>query len=150
MLSNGTCSGSAPYFWEVWVHRFDPSRLKLVMHYACICNNVQLRKRVLWLKRRTSICRSRWFAYLFFKVEAHEIKLCPVSILLPLLVWKICSPLWPISWFVCVSSYINLPKCNWEELSTKPKMLWPALGEKFAHSYCVLYKLPLEHVHKFI
>lgn len=109
-------------------------------------------------KRRTSICRSRWFAYLLYKVETHEIKLCPFSIMLPLLLWKMCSPLWPISWFVCVWSYVIPPKCNWEEVSTEPKMLCPVLWENFAHRYCVLRQLPLAvcfiptcgHEHKFV
>lgn len=111
-------------------------------------------------KRRTSVCRSRWFSYLFFKVETHEIKLCAFPIMLPLLLCKKCSPVWPISGFVCVcvSSYVILPKCNWEEVSTEPKLLCPVLWEKFAHRYCVLCQLPLAgcfiftalHGHKFL
>lgn len=110
-------------------------------------------------KKRTSICRGRWFAYLFFKYKhAHEIKLRSFSIMLPSLLWKMCSPLWPISWFMCVCViYVILPNCNWE-VSTEPKILCPVLWEKFVHRYRVLRQLPLvrcfvftdEHQLKFV
>jgi len=35
MLSYDICSGSGPYFCEVWARWFNPSRLKYVMKYLC-------------------------------------------------------------------------------------------------------------------